>query len=474
VIPSIPFPSLATAQRAIRAKQISPLELTQLYLDHIAAINPALNAFITLTAESALNDARAATLAVNAGAGLGPLHGCPVALKDLFDVRGVPTSAGSILCKDAIAADDAFVTRRLRAAGAILLGKLNMHEWALGVTNINPHFGATRNPHNTGYITGGSSGGAGAALAAGLCMGALGSDTGGSIRIPASLCGVVGFKPTYGRVSTRGVVPLAWSLDHVGPMGRCVDDVALLLEVISGYDPADPASSADCGPWEADWEFGAPRSAIRVGVPDAAFFTDLDPDTESAVRSATVALGEAGFSLRDVALPGFETSEKASAKILLAEAAAFHHEHLARHADQIGDDVLTRLRWGTEVTGIEYANARRTQAVWRRKMDVLFESVDVLVLPATPMPATPIDGSDPLQLSQGHLTRFTRMFNLTGNPAIVLPCGSTASGLPIGVQIVAGHRDEARLLRVARALEGSGNRFQVIDAGSLAANTAVK
>ena len=250
-VPSVPYRSIAEAVRAIRARQISPLELTQIYLERIAAINPALNAFITITGERALDDARIATHAVAAGAELGPLHGCPIALKDLIDVRGVATTAGSILFKDNVAAHDAFVTQRLRAAGAILLGKLNMHEWALGVTNINPHFGAARNPHDTRCITGGSSGGAGAALAAGLCMGALGSDTGGSIRIPSSLCGVVGLKPTYGRLSTRGVVPLAWSLDHVGPMARCSADAALRLDVTSAYDAGDESCVAP-GAWGAD------------------------------------------------------------------------------------------------------------------------------------------------------------------------------------------------------------------------------
>ena len=448
--PPIPFLTIVHARNAIRSKQISPLELTQIYLDRIAALNPKLNAFITITAGSALNDARAATDAITRGDKVGPLHGIPIALKDLFGVRGVATTAGSILMKDNVATDDAFVTKRLREAGAIFLGKLNMHEWALGVTNINPHFGACRNPWDTDYITGGSSGGSGAALAAGLCMGSLGSDTGGSIRIPSSLCGIVGLKPTYGRVSTRGVVPLAWSLDHVGPMGRCVNDVEILFNVINGYDAADPYSTqpSHIGVAEA-----VQARKFRIGVPDEYFFTDLHHETEAAYRAAIKTFGEMGCELRDVLLPDFAISEKASAKILLADAAAFHQERIERRANQIGEDVLTRLKWGTEVTGVEYASARHTQMEWRRKMEALFESIDALVLPATPMPATPIAGSDPLQLSQGNLTRFTRMFNLTGNPAIVLPCGFTSSGLPIGLQIVGPHWHEHLLLAIARFYE---------------------
>src|SRR5512137_1035377 len=243
--PPLPFPTLLAASQAIHAKQISPLELAQICLQRIEAINPQVNAFITLTAESALAEARVATEEVARGNYRGVLHGIPLAIKDLFDVRGVATTAGSPLLKDNAAQHDAFAISQLREAGAIFLGKLNMHEWALGVTGVNPHFGPSRNPWNPAYITGGSSSGSGAALAAGLCCGSLGSDTGGSIRIPSSLCGVVGLKPTYGRLSVRGVIPLSWSLDHVGPMGRSVDDVEAIFRVISAPDLSDAYSIRD-------------------------------------------------------------------------------------------------------------------------------------------------------------------------------------------------------------------------------------
>lgn len=440
--------SISQLAHSIRLKQFSPLELTRAYLDRIEALNPKVNAFITLTADSALAEAQAATEAVMHGDQLGALHGIPLALKDLFDVRGVPTTAGSPLMKNNVAQDDAFVTHQLRNAGAIFLGKLNMHEWALGVTNINPHFGAARNPWNSTYITGGSSGGSAAAIAAGLCAGTLGSDTGGSIRIPASLCGVVGLKPTYGRISTRGVIPLSWSLDHVGPLGRCVDDVALLFSVIDQYDAADPY----CNP-ARETASRTTHPAPRIGVPNAYFFSDLHPDTERAYRAAIKTIGELGFPLIEVDLPEFEDSEKASSKILLADAAAYHRDRIAQQADRIGEDVLTRLRWGTEVSGVEYALARRTQIDWRRKLDRLFETIEVLLVPATPIPATPIEDADPLALSKGNLTRFTRMFNLTGNPAVVVPCGFTGDGLPIGLQLVGAQWREEVILQVARAYE---------------------
>ncbi len=445
--------TIAQLQQAIRTKQISPLELTRAYLDRIAALNPKLNVFITLTAESALADAQSATEAVMRGDELGALHGIPLALKDLFDVRGVPTTAGSPLMTNNVAREDAFVTQQLRKAGAIFLGKLNMHEWALGVTNINPHFGPARNPWNTTRITGGSSGGSAAAVAAGMCAGSLGSDTGGSIRIPASLCGVVGLKPTYGRISTRGVIPLAWSLDHVGPLGRCVDDVVLLFSVIDQYDDADPYSvqTVHRNRWKT--ESRTTQHALRIGVPNDYFSSDLHPDTTAAYRAAIKTIGELGMTLIDVSPPDFEISEKASSKILLADAAAYHQDRIAQQADRIGEDVLTRLRWGTEVSGIEYALARRTQIEWQRKMERLFESIDVLIIPATPMPATQIDDSDPLTLSKGNLTRFTRMFNLTGNPALVLPCGFSTDDLPIGLQLVGAQWREDLILQAARKYE---------------------
>ncbi|MFN8596910.1 MAG: amidase [Anaerolineae bacterium] len=323
------------------------------------------------------------------------------------------------------------------------------------MTNINPHFGPARNPWNTDCITGGSSGGSAAAIGAGLCAGTLGSDTGGSIRIPASLCGVVGLKPTFGRVSRRGVVPLAWSLDHVGPMGRCVNDVALLFEVIDRYDADDPDAMRDVARVRWNETPYTQNSAFRVGIPDDYFFSELHPETEAAYRVAIKTIEALGFAQRDIALPNFAISEKASAKLLLADAAAYHRERIESQADRIGEDVLTRFRWGLEVTGVDYALARRTQIEWQHKFDRVFETIEALVLPATPFPATRIDDSDPLALSKGNLTRFTRMFNLTGHPSIVLPCGFTTDGLPIGLQIIGPRWREDVILHLAHAYEAA-------------------
>jgi aspartyl-tRNA(Asn)/glutamyl-tRNA(Gln) amidotransferase subunit A len=258
-------------------------------------------------------------------------------------------------------------------------------------------------------------------------------------------------------VSVRGVIPLAWSLDHAGPMGRCVDDVEARSRIIDVFDSNDAYSMRNMTS-----NLPAPISNFRLGVPDDDFFRDLHSETEAAFRVAITTLRGIGFELRDVALPGFEVSEKASAKILLAEAAAYHREHMEKHADQIGTDVLTRFRWGLEVTGVEYALARRMQVEWQHKLTQLFESIDALVLPATPFPATPIDESDPVALSKGNLTRFTRMFNLTGNPALVLPCGRTTDSLPIGLQIVGARWQEEKLMRIAKAYEVARGEYGLL------------
>ena len=452
---SLVYLTISEARDAIRSGRLSPLELIQAHLARIEALNPKLNAYLEVAAEAALAQARAQTEEL-AGPGRhrgGPLHGIPVAIKDLYDVAGMRTTAGSVLLKENVARADSVAALRQRQAGAVLLGKLNLHEWALGVTNINPHFGACRNPWNLDYITGGSSGGSAAALAAGLCLGALGSDTGGSIRIPASLCGVVGLKPTYGRISLRGVTPLAWSLDHAGPLARTVDDAAILLQTLAGYDPEDPASAREADR-EIDWQAETGASGLRVGVPPASLLAGLHPEVEAAVRAAFAALPGLGCELREVALDGYDRASAASSTVLLAEAAAFHRERMAEHPEAIGPEVLPRFRAGAEISGTDYALARRTQAEWTRAMVRLFETVDLLVLPATPAPALPLADSDALKAAV-LLTRFTRVFNLAGLPALSLPCGFTSIGLPIGLQIVGPAWAEARALRLAGAYEAA-------------------
>ena len=442
--------SLEDAVAALRARSIRAPELTDLALRRIAAREPELNAFITVTADAARDRAKQSDTR-------GTLAGAPIALKDLFDVAGVPTTGGSKLFAANVPAKDGEVARRLFDAGAIDLGKTNLHEWAFGVTNDNPHFGPTKNPWATERIPGGSSGGNAAALAAGMCFGAIGSDTGGSIRIPASLCGVVGLKPTYGRVSLRGAIPLAWSLDHAGPMARTVRDTALLLQVVAGYDPHDPVSvDVPVDEYLTDIESGV--RGLRIGVLRGRFFTRLEanekpaPDVAAAVEGAIGVLATEGARCEEVELPRVDELRETQTVIIGTEAGAYHKERIAAHRDGYGADVAKRIDLGLTRTGPAYALARRTRDELRRAYAEALARWDAIVLPTTPITAPAREGQDAVAAA-ATLTAYTSAFNLTGLPAISLPCGFDRSGLPIGLQLVARPWSEARLLRVARTYE---------------------
>jgi aspartyl-tRNA(Asn)/glutamyl-tRNA(Gln) amidotransferase subunit A len=442
--------SLEEAVAALRARSVQALELTEASLRRIAAREPELNAFVAVTA----NDARQRARTADAG---GSLAGAPIALKDRFDVAGVPTTAGSKLLAANIPHEDGEIARRLFEAGGVNLGKTNLHEWAFGVTTDNPHFGPTRNPWARDRIPGGSSGGSAAALVAGLCFGSVGSDTGGSIRIPASLCGVVGLKPTYGRISLRGAIPLAWSLDHPGPMARTVRDAALLLQVIAGYDPRDPVSAdVPVDDYLAEIESGV--RGLGIGVVRGRFFERLDanerssPDVAMAVREAIDALAAEGARVEEVELPRADELRSAQLVILGTEAAAYHKERIATDRAAYGKDVAQRITLGSTHTGTDYALSRRTRDELRRTYADALGPWDALVLPTTPMTAPLRDGQDAIAAA-ATLTAYTSPFNLTGLPAISIPCGFDANGLPIGLQLVARPWAEARLLRIARAYE---------------------
>jgi aspartyl-tRNA(Asn)/glutamyl-tRNA(Gln) amidotransferase subunit A len=438
--------TLAAAGRALRAREISSLELTDSFLSRITSLNPALNAFITVTADTARAEAKRADDELARGTDRGALHGIPLALKDLFDTRGVRTTAGSKFFRDRIPSDDAAVTARLRDAGAVLLGKLNMHEWAFGVTNDNPHFGPTRNPWDLDRIPGGSSGGSAAAVAARMCLGAMGSDTGGSIRLPSALCGVTGLKPTFGRVSLFGVIPLSWSMDHAGPIAQTAEDCALLLQGIAGYDPRDPAA-VDAPVPDYSAALHQSLAGIRLAAPSGYFAAEVDSEVLDAVQVATrvLAAGGAAINQKEMEFAGdmFQTNRA----VLNAEAAAFHRERMETGAADFGADVLARLRLGAAISTPEYVRARRHQLELRRALEIYFSDVDLLATPTTRVVA-PRFGSDALAMSQ-HLTPFTAPFNLAGFPAISLPCGLNREGLPIGLQLVARPWAEALLLRAA-------------------------
>jgi aspartyl-tRNA(Asn)/glutamyl-tRNA(Gln) amidotransferase subunit A len=446
---------LVGAAQRVADGDVSPVELTSACLERIAGIDAQVNAFITVTADAAREDARVAERDVVRGEASGPLAGVPIALKDLFDTTGVRTTAGSKFFSDRVPDRDAAVVQKLRAAGAVLLGKLNMHEWAFGVTNDNPHYGACHNPWALDRITGGSSGGSAAALAAGMCFGTLGSDTGGSIRIPASLCGVVGLKPTYGRVSLRGVVPLSWSLDHAGPMARRVSDVAILLDVIAGPDRADPGS-VDVATDDSGARLEDGVSGWRIGIVADESLGDVEADVRALVRKAVDVLAAAGAQIETFAAPEMTDAARLNGLMTSADAAAFHRERMERAPDDFGPDVLARLRRGAGYGATDYADARHQQTILRGTFSSWFVEhggmFDAVVLPTTPCAAPRITGLDAVATAPV-LTRLTAPFNFTGLPAMSIPCGVTPDGLPVGLQIVGAPWAERRVLRVGRAYE---------------------
>lgn len=441
--------TITEAAALIEARKLSPVELTQAHLDRIAQVDPLLNAFITLTADSALAAARQAEAEITRGAYRGPLHGIPIALKDLYETAGVLTTVGAKFYADHVPVEDAFVVKCLKDAGAIILGKLNLHEIALGVTTDNPHYGTCRNPWDTSRIPGGSSGGSAAALAAGLCMGSLGSDSRGSIRTPASLCGVVGLKPTYGVISTRGVMPLAWSLDHAGPMARTAADTALLFDVLCLPDPVDPYVS----PIPI-----AERDDLRdmtIGVARDAFFCDATDDVLAVIDATADLLRQAGADVRDIDL-GFLAEVRPASKIIMeTEAAVLYAERLAATPEDFSPDVRARLLAGQSYTGVEYAKARRLQSF---ATDVLYDffnttALEALIVPSTPMTAPRLANAAEMEAGRASLSRFAAAFNMTGFPALSLPGGRDSLGLPVGVQIVARPFFDRVALQVAQVLE---------------------
>ncbi len=446
--------TIGEAARAFAAGQLSPLELTRACLERIEALDPKLNAFITLLPEQALAEAGQAEARLARGQRLGPLDGIPFALKDLYETKGVRTTAASTILADYVPTEDATCVRRLRQQGAVLLGKLNMHEWAFGGTTVMSHFGPTHNPWALDRITGGSSGGSGAALAASLCLGSLGSDTGGSIRIPASLCGIVGLKPTFGRVSKHGLIPLSYSLDHAGPMTRSVQDAALVLQAIAGPDPRDPTSKNLPVPDYTAALSGPPSAeGLRVGVPGPDVLSNLDKDVEASFGEALNTLERLGARLRRVEVASLQQAVAAWPAVAAPEAAAFHRQNLEERPDDFSDQVRLRLQAGLEMRAVDYLKGRDFQRQLSDEMGHLYTQIDVLVTPTTAFTATRIEDELSASGRESFFHRFTCPFNLTGQPAISLPCGFDGRGLPVGLQIIGRAFAEETVLRTAHAYE---------------------
>jgi aspartyl-tRNA(Asn)/glutamyl-tRNA(Gln) amidotransferase subunit A len=439
--------------RLMAAREVSSEEITRGFLERIARYDPHLRAFITVDGDGALAQARAADSSKDQS---GPLHGIPVAIKDNIATKGLRTTAGSRVLASWVPTSDAPVVRRLKEAGAVILGKTNMHEFAYGGTCTNVEFGAVRNPWHTDHVPGGSSGGSGVAIAAGLAALALGTDTAGSVRLPASQCGIVGLKPTYGRVSIQDVVPLAWSLDHVGPMTRTVADAALLLRVLAGWEPKD-STSQHLPPTDFlghDQGIGG----MRLGVPRAYFFDGLQPDVEAAVEEALSVLRGLGAELIDVDWPGVELSNSITWTIVMGEASAYHRAWFRSRAHEYSPETRANLELAEALPAADYVQAQRARSVLQRSVAAVLAGVDALVTPALAITAprigqTTVNVGGKVKEINPVFIRLADPFNVTGLPAISVPCGFDGDALPIGLQIAAAQFAEDVVLRIAHAYE---------------------
>ena len=450
----LPLKTAAELLALLARRQVGALELTQAFLARIEGVDARLNSYITVTADAAVRTAR--RLDRQRGR-RGPLHGLPVAVKDLCATKGIRTTAGSKILADWVPNYDATVVERWHAAGAVLLGKLNLHEFAYGVTTNNPHYGPTHNPWDAERVPGGSSGGSGAAVAAALCAGAIGTDTGGSIRIPAAACGVVGLKPTYGRVSRHGVVPLSWSLDHVGPLARSVEDAALLLGPIAGRDERDPTTSTRRVENYRAALRRAPKG-LTIGIPREHFFELLDDHVRKAFETAVAVLKRIGVRIQSISVPSFVEAQAAAVAIMAPEASAYHARTLRARAADFGADVRSMLELGNMIPAATMVAAQRLRARLASECAAAFQRVDAMVVPALAVP--PPRFTDTVLHIGGTavdpglaLSRNMMPFNLTGLPAICLPCGRSPDGLPIGLQIAGRPFEESTILRLAHGYE---------------------
>lgn len=429
--------TITRAVQLIRQKEISASELRTKVLARIDRLNPEVHAFITVLRDEPGNDT------------MPPLFGVPISVKDLYDTKGLKTTAGARLYANRLPDEDADAVIKLRRAGATIIGKTNLHEFAYGVTTVNPHYGTALNPWNRAHIAGGSSGGSAVAVALSMGLGSLGTDTGGSIRIPASLCGIVGLKPTYGRINTNGIIPLSWSLDHAGPMTKTVEDAALLLQITA--DRSLPASK-----WVESLT-GDVRN-IRIGIPKTHFYENLHPDVAKALQEAHALMETLGARIVDVDLPMLPVHLEAWMQIAAPEAYSHHERHLKEHGYLYGTDVRTRLETGRNLLSVDYVRAQQVRTAIQVGCAKAFEKCDVMVTPTIPIPAPRIDALNQTVIAA--LGRFTRYFNLAGVPAISVPCGFTSDGLPIGMQIAGRRLDELTVLRAAHAYEQNAQWFK--------------
>jgi aspartyl-tRNA(Asn)/glutamyl-tRNA(Gln) amidotransferase subunit A len=452
--------SLAEVSALLKERKVSPVELVDAVLERTAKYQSELNAYITLLDEDARAEARKMESEIVKGQ-KSPLHGVPIALKDLFYTKGVLTTAGSELLSDFIPEYDGTVTERLKKAGAIIMGKTNTHEWAFGPTTEDSYYGPSKNPWDSTRITGGSSGGSGVAVATGMAYMAMGSDTGGSIRIPSSMCGVVGFKPSFGLVSLYGVVPLSFNLDHPGPLARSVMDAALTMDIIAGYDEKDPCPGSYKGevPKFAESLKGVDSlKGMVIGVPVNFYFDKTDFEVEKLVREAIKSLEDLGAEIREIEIPALESVPSASTTVLFAEAAYAHKDRFAAHADAYRPDVRARLENANRLTAVEYIEALKERERIRSAWENALKEVNVVAAPTLPITAYKIGSSKVVtrgkeEPAREMCVRHTRLANMTGGPAASVPCGFSSEGLPVGLMIMGSNLDDLTVMKVSYAFE---------------------
>ena len=454
--PDLCYKTVHSLSLLIRAKKVSPVELFHAYLNRITATDAALNSFISYPGEEALKGAQLAEREIIEGHYRGPLHGIPVGLKDLFYVKDFRNTAGSKLFDKFIPSYDSTVASLLRSAGAVLMGKLNLHQFAFGPTGLNEHYGDMHNPWDIERLAGGSSGGSGSAVASGQLPLALGTDTGGSVRIPAALCGITGLKPTYGRISRHGVVPLAWSFDHVGPMTQDVWDSAIMMDVIAGRDANDSSSSFKPVDRYVDSLTGDLKG-LRLGVPKEYFELPLDPAIEKAIKDAISVFKGLGAQIKEVTWPIYHHSANISTPMIYAEAAEYHRDLLKQYSHAYDPSIRWRVETGLFISAADYLNASRARTKYTMQSLALFDEVDLLIGPTIPVIAPRIEENQIIVKGETTgvipaLTQYTRAFNLTGFPALTVPCGFS-QGMPLGMQLAGRPFEEARILNAGYAYQ---------------------
>jgi aspartyl-tRNA(Asn)/glutamyl-tRNA(Gln) amidotransferase subunit A len=444
--------TIETLAPLIRRKKLSPVELTRYLLERIARLQPEINAYITVTRDVAMVQARRAEKEIVQGNYRGVLHGIPISLKDLLHTRGIRTTAGSKILKRFVPKENAAIVSRLLECGCIVLGKTNLHEFAFGPTNVNPHYGPVRNPWNTTRMSGGSSGGSAASVVTAQALASFGTDTGGSIRIPAAACGCVGLKPTYGRVPMSGIIPLAESLDHAGPLSRCVTDAALLFKAIAGHPSRDRDSI------RAISEFRRGTKGFRIGVPRQYFFDRIHSDVRKAILASIAVFEQLGAEIQELSLEGMAETAELAAEITGDEAHAYHMRWLKERARDYGEDVRDRLTKSGSATAAEYISAQKRRILYTERFSAAFDKADFLLTPTLPVTAPPITQTKILigkktEDVRTEMLRLTRPANLTGLPAISVPCGFSSEGLPVGLQLIGRRFEEMSLLCIAYAYE---------------------